>query len=165
MGKWQRKCQECDKEFDVESDFFDITCECGCRNQWVDPTDLPSKRLYELMCMGHPTDKGEPYRRGDIIEAINNRPTILKDIGWPDAQDTMFRNRHTADEDLLKEIDSNIHDKIQFWSVMENWKPVSLWTDYDEKNLMREYRVKRKSSLAAFGFEVPKKKDEEDIDE
>jgi hypothetical protein len=158
------ECENCGKHLEVE-EFYDVTCECGWKDCVKDPSDLPSKRLYELICMGHPCDKGEPYRRGDVIEAINNRPTILKDIGWPDEPDTIFRNRHTASDEPLERIDSSIHDEKQLWSVMENWKPVSLWTDFDENDLMHEYKVKRKSSLAAFGFEVPKNKDEEDIDE
>jgi hypothetical protein len=125
--------------------------------EWLDPSGLSSQKLYELICMCHPYYKGEPYHRGDVIDAIRKRDNILKDIGWPDTEDTLFRNRHTAGEQTLAEIiNEDIHhpqfpDK-KLWSLMENWKPVFLWTKYDEDNLMDSFKKKRASSLTAFGF-------------
>jgi hypothetical protein len=154
----KQQCSECDKQLNTDSQFYDITCECGHRNHWENPAKETSERLYHLIWLGHPIWKGEPYRRGDVIDAIRHRQdVILTDIGWPDKEETMFRNRHTADEETLKSLTLELRHFIdnpdkRAWAVMEHWKPVSLWTDYDEEHLMDEFRNKRKSSLTAFGL-------------
>jgi hypothetical protein len=108
--------------------------------------------LLRLIRLCHPCEKGEPYKRWEVIDEIRKRGVILlSQLGWPDKDDSIYKNRYTGHEETLKEMYSKcaqelwrtlIHD-LPF--VMEHWSPKEIWTDEDVFN---EY--KRSPKLTSF---------------
>jgi len=134
-------CNICNKVIDHAESFFDdeedvficLNCQEERIKRLLEAT--PGMLLY-LIRLCHPNEKGEPYTRWEIIEEIQKRGTaLLKELGWPDKDDSVYKNRYTGDEQTLKNIytfegyffEHILSHELPF--VMENWSPKELWTN------------------------------------
>lgn len=98
-----------------------------------------AERILFLMRLGHPDEKGEPYKRGEMITEVEERGlSLLKELGWATSLSTIWKNRYTGSEEtfinLLNKWKPNprkegIFHELPF--IIENWTPKDVWTDKD----------------------------------
>ena len=109
-------------------------------------------RLFHLIRMGHPDEKGEPYKRFEVIEEIEKRGyAILSSLEWPSHEDAIYKNLYTGSETTLKELMDNEHGIAlrdespmhNLFSVLEHWSPKEKWDNTHLNN-------QEKSKLTAF---------------
>ena len=82
-----------------------------------DITKFSATDLRELL-LHNPKDSN--HTRGAILNEVNKRfekGGFLKELGWPDAQNSRYRNKYTGQEIKLKDF-----EKIDF-SLTEHWEP------------------------------------------
>jgi len=102
-----------------------------------DLKEASAQRLFELIRMCHPNEKGEPYGRFEVLEEIERRgwKTMLIDLDIPVNLEHIWKNRYTGDECSLKDIitsdgyrqDASPDRQIAF--ALENWNPIETWED------------------------------------
>ena len=115
------------------------------------------QRLFKLIRMCHPNEKGEKYFRGDVIEEIRKRHIeIFKALGWNISPKYIYKNRFTATEEELKDVidngcqgqtGQNFFERLKYeaFSILENWYPKEFWEDsevfdeYNEKGKLTHY--------------------------
>ena len=105
------------------------------RNMQPDIKAESPQRMFELIRMCHPDEKGEPYYRGEVLdEFVRRGKEIFEALGWQTEDEAIYKNRYTGHEQTLKEV---IYDdgagvrkkKFNWWSAMGDWWPLALWVD------------------------------------
>jgi hypothetical protein len=134
-------CGVCNKIVDHTGVFYDdeedrFIC-LDCQEERIKKLlEATPARLLFLIRLCHPKEKGEPYSRYEVIDEIRKRgPALLKELGWPDKDDSIYKNRYTGDEETLKDICGDVawveartlDYELPF--LMENWSPKDIWTN------------------------------------
>lgn len=105
-----------------------------------------AQRLKELIRMGHPSEKDEPYSRFDVIHEIERRgwKQMLIDLDIPVDLNLIWKNRYTGCEQTLQEIltmegyhELKANSQIPF--ALENWEPKETWEDSE---MFEDYKKK-----------------------
>jgi len=96
--------------------------------------NLSAKEMLDLIRMGHPYERGQPYSRMEVIDEIEKRgPALLEQLGWPTSDESVYRNRYTGDERTLRRLKNSYYEegeKPDWWtewyelfSIIEHWEP------------------------------------------
>jgi len=103
-----------------------------------DITQETPQRILQLIRLCHPDEYGEPYNRSEVIDEIKRRETILlQQLGWPDGDDAIYKNRYTGSEETLKELElgspyeERQNRKERLFSILGNWTPKAIWNSAD----------------------------------
>ena len=143
----------------VEEAFICKECQ---EKRLKDLLEATPQRMLELIRMGHPTEKGEPYRRGEIMDEIRKRPEEIFDaLKWPRSKESKYKNRFTGDETTLAEMAEdntswqtrNQSDEFNVWFkeeavfILEHWLPKEIWNEAD---VFEEYRTDTPNKLTGW---------------
>jgi len=99
--------------------------------------DKTAKEILSLLKSSLKNNNNQTLR-GECIDEIKRRGAkqILKDLGWPDNKEGIYKNRYTGSEETLEEMynsrcgpdadfDVWLEETVPF--IMENWLPKDEW--------------------------------------
>lgn len=103
MPIYEGNCQKCGKFGRELLKFKGVILCWPCITEGRKPVEsLSANEIKDLIRMGHPYERGQPYSRMEVMEEIERRgPSLLEELGWPTEMEALYRNRYVGEERTL----------------------------------------------------------------